>query len=111
MIRWVNVSFAIALVFTIAALYHIRYSAEGEARNLKKIERAIAMEEDRQRTLRAEWSSLNNPRRLQMLARNYLELDHLRPSQVMDLRPVETKKIPIILPVSPTRKGGAHEPR
>lgn len=107
MIKWLNIGFFVALVCMIGALYHIRYSAEGEARALKKIERAIAQEEDRQRTLRAEWSSLNDPRRLQDLARDYLTLDQLRPSQVLDLRPVETKTIPIML----HPKGGADEPR
>lgn len=107
MVKWLNISFFVLLVCMIAALYHIRYSAEGEARALKKIERAIAQEEDRQRTLRAEWSSLNDPRRLQDLARDYLDLDYLRPSQVLDLRPVVTKTIPITL----QQKGGADEPR
>ena len=107
MVKWLNGSFCVALVCMIAALYHIRYSAEDEARALKKIERAIAQEQDRQRTLRAEWSSLNDPRRLQDLARNYLNLDYLRPSQVRDLRPVVTKTIPVML----HQKGGADEPR
>ena len=107
MVKWLNGSFCVALGCMIAALYHIRYSAEDEARALKKIERAIAQEQDRQRTLRAEWSSLNDPRRLQDLARNYLNLDYLRPSQVLDLRPVVTKTIPVML----HQKGGADEPR
>ena len=107
MVKWVNISFGVALVFTIAALYHIRYSAESEARVLRKIERAIAHEEDVQRTLRAEWSSLNDPRRLQDLARHYLELEDLRPSQILDLRPRMTKTIPVTLQT----EGASHEPR
>ena len=107
MVKWINISFFIALVCMIAALYHIRYSAEGEARALRKIERSITLEEDRQRTLRAEWSSLNDLRRLQNLARHYLDLGQLSPSQVLDLRPVGTKTIPITLQIN----GGADEPR
>lgn len=107
MVKWINIGFGVALVFTIAALYHIRYSAESEARTLKKIERAIAHEEDVRRTLRAEWSSLNNPRRLQDLARHYLDLDQLRPSQILDLRPRTTQTIPVTLQT----EGGEHESR
>ena len=76
---WLNISFSVALIIMIGALYHIRYSAEGEARAVKKMERAIAAEEDVQRTLRAEWSSLNDPRRLQDLARHYLEIGLFAP--------------------------------
>lgn len=106
MVKWINIGFAVMLVFTIAALYHIRYSAESEARALKKIERAIAHEQDVQRTLRAEWSSLNDPRRLQILARDYLDLAQLRPSQILDFRSNATKTIPVTL----NSKGSKHEP-
>ena len=44
MVKWLNGSFCVLLVCMIAALYHIRYSAEDAARALKKIERAIAQE-------------------------------------------------------------------
>lgn len=107
MVKWLNIGFSVALIIMIGVLYHIRYSAEGEARALKKMERAIAAEEDVQRTLRAEWSSLNDPRRLQDLARHYLKLDYLRPSQVMDMRPDTTRTIAITL----QQEEAADEPR
>lgn len=108
MIRLINISLGVALVILIGALYHIRYSAEGEARALRKLERQIAVEHDRQRTLRAEWSSLNDPRRLQLLSRQYLELETIRPSQIIDLQPRRVTSIPILMPQP---SGGADEPR
>lgn len=108
MMRWVNISLAAALVVLIAALYHIRYSAESEARAVRQLERQIAAEHDRQRTLQAEWASLNDPRRLQILSRQYLELDTLRATQVIDMRTPRSETIPVVLP---TDAGGADEPR
>lgn len=108
MMRLINMGLAIALIGMIGVLYHIRYSAEAEARALRKLERQISAEYDRQRTLRAEWSSLNDPRRLQVLSRHYLQLDTLRPSQIIDARPRRTQTIPVLLP---SREEGAHEPR
>jgi len=108
MIRFINISLAIALVALIAALYHIRYSAEAEARTVKKLERQLAHEQDRRRTLQAEWASLNDPRRLQVLTRQYLSLDYLRASQVLDLRDDAPRTIPIVLT---PRAGGADEPQ
>jgi hypothetical protein len=111
MIRWVNISLGLLLVVCIAALYHIRYSAEAEARLVRQVEQKINREQDRQRTLRAEWSSLNDPRRLQLLSRHYLQLDYLRLSQVEDMRSQETQTIPVMLVPQNTNPGGAHEPR
>ena len=111
MIRWINISLCLLLVLCIAALYHIRYSAEAEARGVRQVEQKINRELDRQRTLRAEWSSLNDPRRLQLLSRHYFQLGHLRLSQVEDMRTQETQTIPVMLVPSNVNAGGAHEPR
>lgn len=107
MIKVVNITLSLALVTLIATLYHIRYSAEAEAKAVRHLERKIAEEEDRRRTLRAEWASLNDPRRLQMLTRQYLSLDYLRASQVLDLRDDEPRSIPIVL--SPVARGVASD--
>lgn len=110
MMRWINIALSVVLVVLVAALYHIRYSAEAEARALRQTERQIAAERDRMRTLQAEWSSLNDPRRLQLLSRRYLDLDRLRPSQVVDMRPRGTQTIPVLL-TPEDAAGGADEPR
>ncbi len=108
MIKSVNIALAVSLVALIATLYHIRYSAEAEAQNVRQLERQLAHQKDRRRTLQAEWASLNDPRRLQLLSRQYLSLDYLRASQVLDLRDDTPRSIPIVLtPVS----GGADEPQ
>lgn len=108
MIRLVNISLAAALVMLIAALYHIRYSAEAEAKQVKKLERQMAQEDDRRRTLQAEWASLNDPRRLQKLTRQYLALDYMRASQVLDLRDDAPRSIPVfVTPIA----GGVDEPQ
>jgi hypothetical protein len=39
MIRLLNISLGVLLIMCIAALYHIRYSAEAEARALRHVER------------------------------------------------------------------------
>ena len=56
----------------------------------------MAAEQDRRRP-RVEWASLNDPRRLQILSRQYLSLDYLRASQVLDLRDETTLSIPVLM--------------
>ena len=97
MMRWVNVMCFVAIIILIAALYHVRYSADSEIRALRHAERAILAEQDRQQTLQAEWSSLNDPRRLQDLADRYLSLDPLKAEQVIDLRPREIRPIQVLM--------------
>ena len=86
MVRFVNFLCFICLILTFAALYHIRNSAKEEARVLRQIERDIMDAENRRTTLHAEWSSLNNPRRLQQLAKQHLTLKTLEISQLIDMR-------------------------
>lgn len=97
MVRILNIALTFAFVILVAALYHIRYSAEAEAKALRDMQRIMAVEQDRRRTLQAEWASLNDPRRLQILSRQYLSLDYLRASQVLDLRDQTTLSIPVLM--------------
>jgi hypothetical protein len=107
MVRMLNITLAFAFVILVAALYHIRYSAEAEAKALRDMQRIMAVEQDRRRTLQAEWASLNDPRRLQILSRQYLSLDYLRASQVLDLRDETTFSIPVLM----VPQGESDEPR
>ena len=107
MVKFLNITLAFIVVVLVATLYHIRYSAEAEAKALRHMQRIMAVEQDRRRTLEAEWASLNDPRRLQMLSRQYLSLDYLRASQVLDLRDDRTLTIPVLM----MPQGGADEQR
>ena len=97
MIRWVNVMCFVAIIVLIAALYHVRYSADSEIRALRQAERSILAEQDQLQTLQAEWSSLNDPRRLQALADRYLNLKPLQVEKVIDLRPREIRPIQVLM--------------
>ncbi|NCF78416.1 MAG: hypothetical protein GWP34_00720, partial [Alphaproteobacteria bacterium] len=97
MVKYLNIALAFIVFVLLAALYHIRYSAEAEAKALRDMQRIVAVEQDRGRTLEAEWASLNDPRRLQILARQYLALDYLRASQVLDLSDDRTLTIPVLM--------------
>ena len=96
MVRVLNIALIFVFVILVAALYHIRYSAEAEAKALRDMQRIMTAEQDR-RHLQAEWASLNDPRRLQILSQQYLSLDYLRASQVLDLRDETTLSIPVLL--------------
>ncbi len=97
MIRLVNTLCFICLVGLIVALYHIRYSAETEARALRRIEARIMAAKDRRDTLNAEWSSLNDPRRLQALSEQHLSLYNVEAHQIIDMRPDARRAMPVLM--------------
>ena len=83
MIRIFNIACLFAIISLVATVYHIRYSAEVEVRKLHTLERKIRSAKDLRQTLEAEWSSLNDPRRLQVLVSQHLALSPLQAHQVM----------------------------
>ncbi|MDA9230214.1 hypothetical protein OAI46_03115 [Alphaproteobacteria bacterium] len=107
MIRLVNALCVLVIITLVTALYHVRYSAEAEMRAVQSVERSMGVERDTQKTLEAEWSSLNDPRRLQGLAKQHLKLDYLKAKQVLDLRPQEIRSISALL----QRAGASDETR
>ena len=82
MIRFLNVFLVMAVIGLSILLYDIKYRAEAADRNADALERQIAEEQDGIRVLRAEWSYLNQPERLQQLATRYTELRPLAPAQI-----------------------------
>jgi cell division protein FtsL len=82
MIRALNIVLILAVVGLSVGLYDIKYRAEIAERRAQTIEHQIASEQESIRVLRAEWSYLNQPERLQELARRYTKLEPLQASQI-----------------------------
>lgn len=82
MIRIFNFVLVVAVVILSAGLYDIKYRADAAEKRVAQLERGIANEQEGIRVLRAEWSYLNQPERLQELARRYTNLEPLKASQI-----------------------------
>lgn len=62
-------------------LFHTSQEASDGRQRLRGLEREMLREEESLRVLRAEWSYLNQPERLEKLARQYLNLEPLQGRQ------------------------------
>ena len=85
MMRTLNLLLIALMLIGAAVVYDFKYEAERATAKVAKIARRIDAERDAIATLKAEWSLLNQPRRLQDLAEryhSYLELDPLAPTQI-----------------------------
>jgi len=91
------------LVMAVLTWGFMLYSLEHETRGLERqavaLKRQIAGVEENMALLRAEWSSLTRPDRLQRLARQHLRLETLRASQI-----VERGEIGALVPQAPPIK-------
>ena len=74
MIRLINLVVIAALVAAAAHVYQIKFESTQQAERLVKIRQEIRSEHDAIARLRAEWSKLDNPARIQELAKRHLAL-------------------------------------
>jgi cell division protein FtsL len=69
------------LVFAAAYVYRIKFDATVQAEKLAKLRGELRHERDEIAALRAEWGQLDNPERVETLAKRYLALKPIAPTQ------------------------------
>jgi len=78
------------LVGCVVALSFVIYQQKYESRDMEtrvaELRRSIAGERDAVAILRAEWSHLNRPKRIERLARKHLGLKPLKANQILTAR-------------------------
>ena len=85
MLKTLNVILVGLMLGGAGVVYLLKYDSERAASRIGKLQRQIASERQEIAGLRAEWSLLNQPRRIQELVtkyKSYLELEALDPGQV-----------------------------
>ena len=85
MLRFVNISLMVTVGALTVLLYQLKYESrllENRARNLVH---AIEDERDTISVLKAEWSLLTQPERVEKLAKRHLGLGEIKPKQIVTL--------------------------
>ncbi len=85
MMRFINTGFILATLALAFVLYHVKYETQAEERHIRNLKAELAVEQDAIQVLRAEWSLLNQPERLDDLAKRYTDLEPLGPAQIVTL--------------------------
>jgi hypothetical protein len=83
--RIVNLIVVIALVLAAAHVYKIKFDSTVEAERVAKLHGEIRRERDTVAGLRAEWSKLDNPSRIEGLAKRHLTLRQVDATQLESL--------------------------
>jgi hypothetical protein len=78
--RFLNLCVLVLLIAAAAYVYEIKFESTLRAERVAKMRSDVQHERDAIAALRAEWAGLENPARIQGLARRHL---HLRPAEAM----------------------------
>ena len=81
MIRLLNICVIAALFVAAAYVYKIKYESTQRVEQVAKLRAEIRREHDAIATLRAEWSRLDSPARIQELAKRHLALQPVEQRQ------------------------------
>ena len=105
MIRGVNLISVAIIILVSVTLYRVKYESGAIARNVAELREEIVKERDLVAVLRAEWSHLNQPARLQGLAMRHLDLKPVEVRQIVTLQDLPGRP----LEAEPARASGAQD--
>jgi cell division protein FtsL len=83
MLRFVNICLVLGLVAIAYVIYQVKYESRALDAEITALGRQIDDERDAIAVLRAEWSLLNRPERIERLAQKYLKLAPAKPVQLV----------------------------
>jgi cell division protein FtsL len=92
--RVINCLLVGCVVMFAYVIYELKYETRALDRRAGELRQSIRSERDAVAVLRAEWSHLNRPERIEKLARKHLGLAPLKASQFMTARQYAALRLP-----------------
>ncbi len=80
-LRMLNLAVIAILVLAAAYVYRVKFDATVQAERLARLRGELRQERDKIAALRAEWEQLDSPARIEKLAKRYLPLRPIAPTQ------------------------------
>ena len=99
-LRVLNLVVIGALILAAAYVYRIKYDSTVQAERLAKIRGEVRRERDTIAALRAEWGELESPSRIEALAKRYLHLKPVAPTQFDKLNALPEQPPQLVKPDS-----------
>jgi cell division protein FtsL len=105
MIRLLNICVIVALVVAAVDVYRIKFESTRKAEQVARLRLDIRREHDGVAELRAQWSKLDNPIRIQELAQRHLSLRIIDSRQFDQLDRLPERPPDLLPPGSPDQIG------
>ena len=107
MLRVFNIGLVLASLIAAGMLYNMKYEVQSYRLVVKKLEWQLAYEREAIQVLKAEWSYLNRPERLQRLAEQYTELRPVKMEQIVTLEGLPERRMELTPELNPSLGGYA----
>lgn len=104
MLRVLNMVLVFSVVILAVWMYELKYGVRASVKEVAQLKRDIAQTEQEIILLRAEWSHMMRPKRLQELAGRHLKLERVGPAQIIREQDI-SKAIPERDPYQPLHEG------
>jgi len=101
MIRLLNICVIVALIVAAAYVYRIKFESARKAEQVARLRLDIRREHDAVADLRAQWSKLDTPLRIQDLAQRHLTLRMIESRQFDQLDHLPERPPDLVPPGSP----------
>jgi cell division protein FtsL len=111
MIRLLNICVIVALVVAAVDVYRIKFESTRKAEQVARLRLDIRREHDGVAELRAQWSKLDTPIRIQELAQRHLSLRIIDSRQFDQLDHLPQRPPDLLPPASPDQIGNMLESR
>ncbi|HXX03378.1 MAG TPA: hypothetical protein VEJ37_03520 [Xanthobacteraceae bacterium] len=108
-LRMLNLIAIGALVLAAAYVYRIKFDSTVQAERLAKIRSEVRHERDTIAALRAQWGELDDPARIETLAKRFLQLKPIAPTQFDSLDRLPDRPPQLVPPDSPDPIGAIIE--
>ncbi|HZP77276.1 MAG TPA: hypothetical protein VFB45_14120 [Pseudolabrys sp.] len=108
--RLLNIVVIAALVVAAVWVYKIKFDSTLQVERVAKLRGEIRRERDAIATLRAEWSRLDTPGRVEALAHRFLQLRQVQPHQIDNFEHLPERPPTIVQPPSDDPIGAMIDP-
>jgi hypothetical protein len=85
MIRPTTIAWLALATVIVMGLFHVKYQVQALEDEIVRVNRQIVGEQEAIHVLQAEWSYVNQPRRLEALSSRHLDLQPLKPAQIVNM--------------------------
>ena len=109
MIRWSTIFWTIAVIIAGYAMFQVKYHVARLDDELTHLNRQIVATREETRVLRAEWTLLDDPQRLDRLNSAFLKLQPIMPAQIVT--PAELDQLPMQGAPTPPQVASARVPQ
>ena len=99
MIRWLQLTSIAVVAFAALMVFQLKYRAEAVSERVTALQKKVDLEQEAITLLRAEWSFLIQPSRLQALVERHnerLKLQPVEPGQIIHLDLVPARPIGVV---------------